>query len=262
MRVYNVQTNAKSYFQGKIKLRVCLGLSGARLRGEVCGSLCVCDKEEKEERKAEGEGERNCCPQDPSLRFAVCLHAVSPPHSRDLRRVNNKTDLQMTPSLGILEPTLQPGRPVHGADRILPRPPGFRSCTHRRSQPLGVVQALGSPAPNGSRRLHMLSAARPVSGADALDWAPVLNHGARRCGGGGAGAGAGQHHVPAAAGEGSISSRARPALACLGAPTPRPAPPAAPLPAAQPADRGAGPAPPAGSLGASSALTPARVPAI
>lgn len=64
--------------------------------------------------------------------------------------------------------------------------------------------------------------------------------------------------MPAAAREGSISSAARPALACLGAPTPRPAPPAAPLPAAQPADRGAGPAPPAGGLGASSALTPAR----
>lgn len=237
--------------------------------------VCVCDKEEEEDRKAEREGERSCCPQDPSLRFAVCLHAVSPPHSRDLRRVfgdsskaNIKTDLQMTESRRVprrasSSPVFHQGELSMVLTASFPRPPGFGCCRRPRSQPL-----LGGPGPGkpGTKRVKPpahapCGSAGPRCGCSGLAGPGTCfesrREALRRRRGG-----AGRRHVPAAAGEGSISFAARPALACLGAPTPRPAPPAAPLPAAQPADRGAGPAPPAGGFGASAALTPARVPAI
>lgn len=118
-----------------------------------------------------------------------------------------------------------------------------------------------APGRAGRNRPHMLSAPPPGLGRGCRGsrlWAPVLNPGARRCGGGGVGAG--RRHVPAAlaaAREGSISSaaRARGARGPSSAP-PRPAQPAAPLTAAQPSDCGAGPAPLAGGLRASSARRP------
>lgn len=74
-----------------------------------------------------------------------------------------------------------------------PLPPGYRSCTRRRSQPLR-----GGPGPGKPGTKPVKPPAHAQCGSAGLrcgcsgsqDWAPVLNHGARRCGGGGGGGGA------------------------------------------------------------------------
>ena len=132
--------------------------------------------------------------------------------------------------MGIPEPSLQARRPVHGPDHILSLLSsffGYGCCQHPRCVRLRRGPGPGEAPGQASRSLlHMLSA--PRAGLwrrcrGSPDWAPILNPGARRCGGGGVGAG--RRHVPpaaAAAREGSISSAA--SSRTLGAPHPRPAP--------------------------------------
>lgn len=214
-----------------------------------CAGACVCvcgdrDKEEeKEERKAEGEAERSCCPQDPSLQYAVRLHALSSPHSRDLRRVNTNTDAQITESVGILEHPPQPRKtcpwcwphPSHALLALL----ALDAARTGGAGPCEVVQAPGS---NGPHRLHMLCGAA-VSGADAR--ALSTGHLFRITARGAAGAaGAGQHHVPAAAWGRFHFLRSSPApRSRISGLSPR-APPRPRLPSRPCSPRTAGPGPP------------------
>lgn len=145
-----------------------------------------------------------------------------------------KTDLQITKIsshwVGIPEPSLQLRRPVHGPDHIISLLPFFvdYGCRqHLRSGCLRRGPGPGeAPGRGGQSRPHMLSAPRASLGRGCRgspDWAPVLNPGARLCGGGGVGAG--RRHVLAAAAtaeEDSISSAAS-SRAHRG-PLPRPAP--------------------------------------
>lgn len=139
MRVSNVQTNANSYFQGVNQAQGSVKVYQERGGGVKCADACVCVRQRRKRRGRQSEREREKLLSSGSLSPVCCLPTccLSTPQQRSEASIwrfeqseqqNRPSDYRISarPWVGILEPRLQPGRAVRGADRILPAPSWLR----------------------------------------------------------------------------------------------------------------------------------------